>query len=68
MTCDAELRRGSLCHFCMPWGGLLLHPTQPLLQAESVLSRTSSGGAILNDVVVHLSNPNLPFGGVGESG
>jgi aldehyde dehydrogenase (NAD+) len=26
------------------------------------------GGAIVNDVVVHLSNPELPFGGVGDSG
>ena len=26
------------------------------------------GGGCVNDVVVHLSNPNLPFGGIGESG
>lgn len=26
------------------------------------------GGGCVNDVVVHLSNPNLPFGGIGPSG
>jgi aldehyde dehydrogenase (NAD+) len=35
---------------------------------ERVLRLTSSGGAIVNDVVVHLSNAELPFGGVGDSG
>ena len=34
---------------------------------ELILRNTSSGGAILNDVVVHLSNEDLPFGGVGDS-
>ncbi len=28
----------------------------------------SFGGGCINDVVMHLSNPNLPFGGVGNSG
>jgi len=37
-------------------------------QNERVLRMTSSGGAIINDVVFHLTNPELPFGGVGESG
>jgi aldehyde dehydrogenase (NAD+) len=36
--------------------------------AEDVLARTSSGGACVNDAVVHLAVPELPFGGVGESG
>lgn len=36
--------------------------------SEHVLTNTSSGAAVVNDVVVHLSNPELPFGGVGESG
>ncbi len=26
------------------------------------------GGGCVNDVLMHLTNPNLPFGGVGESG
>ncbi len=36
--------------------------------AERVLGATSSGGACVNDAVVHLGVHDLPFGGVGESG
>lgn len=36
--------------------------------AQSVLKRTSSGGACVNDTIMHVSNNNLPFGGVGNSG
>ena len=36
--------------------------------ARWVLEHTSSGGAVVNDSVVHLANPHLPFGGVGHSG
>lgn len=36
--------------------------------AEHVLARTSSGGAVINDVIVHVSSQTLPFGGVGDSG
>ncbi len=35
---------------------------------DKVLNSCSSGGATVNDSVVHIGNPNLPFGGVGESG
>lgn len=35
---------------------------------DAVLSRTSSGGATVNDVLQHCAEPNLPFGGVGPSG
>jgi aldehyde dehydrogenase (NAD+) len=35
---------------------------------DAVLSRTSSGGACVNDTIAHLSIPELPFGGVGPSG
>lgn len=35
---------------------------------EQVLAETSSGGACVNDTVAHLSIPDLPFGGVGDSG
>lgn len=35
---------------------------------DRVLRETSFGGGCLNDTLVHLSNPRLPFGGVGESG
>ena len=33
-----------------------------------VLDRTASGGVCVNDVLVHFGNPELPFGGVRESG
>ncbi|KAI4453210.1 aldehyde dehydrogenase [Holotrichia oblita] len=36
---------------------------------EAYAIRTASfGGGCINDTVIHLSNSNLPFGGVGESG
>ena len=33
-----------------------------------VLHLTSSGGACINDVIMHIANEHLPFGGVGNSG
>lgn len=33
-----------------------------------VLANTRSGGVALNDTVTHMVGPNLPFGGLGESG
>ena len=35
---------------------------------EKVLSEISSGGANVNNTLTHLANPELPFGGVGNSG
>jgi aldehyde dehydrogenase (NAD+) len=35
---------------------------------ERVLGGTTAGGTIVNHVICHLANPDLPFGGVGESG
>jgi aldehyde dehydrogenase (NAD+) len=35
---------------------------------ERVLRGTTSGGVVVNDVFLHYGNPELPFGGVGESG
>jgi coniferyl-aldehyde dehydrogenase len=37
-------------------------------EQENVLSRTTSGGVSVNDVVMHVSMEDLPFGGVGPSG
>ena len=34
----------------------------------NVIRRTSSGGACINDTIVHIANENIPFGGVGNSG
>ena len=35
---------------------------------QRVLATCSFGGGCVNDTLVHLSNPHLPFGGVGASG
>jgi coniferyl-aldehyde dehydrogenase len=35
---------------------------------ESVLARTVSGGATINDTLFHIAQNDLPFGGVGPSG
>lgn len=37
-------------------------------EGEKVLATTSSGGACINDTLVHIGNHKLPFGGVGNSG
>lgn len=37
-------------------------------KGKEVIRRTSSGGACLNDVIMHIANENTPFGGVGQSG
>jgi aldehyde dehydrogenase (NAD+) len=36
--------------------------------AERVIAETSAGGVAINETVLHLAVPSLPFGGVGESG
>ncbi len=37
-------------------------------EEREVLSRTTSGGVTVNDVVMHVAQEDLPFGGVGPSG
>jgi coniferyl-aldehyde dehydrogenase len=37
-------------------------------EQERVVSRTTSGGVSVNDVVMHVSMEELPFGGIGPSG
>ena len=37
-------------------------------KARQLLTHTTSGGACINDVVMHVANPYIPFGGVGNSG
>lgn len=46
----------------------LYYFTKSKKSAEFVISRTSSGGVCLNEVVMHFTEHNLPFGGVGASG
>ncbi len=35
---------------------------------KRVIQSTSAGGTVVNNVIMHLANPYLPFGGVGSSG
>ena len=37
-------------------------------KAKEVLNKTTSGGGCINDTLMHITNKNLPFGGVGNSG
>jgi coniferyl-aldehyde dehydrogenase len=37
-------------------------------ERERVLGRTTSGGVSVNDVIMHVAQEDLPFGGVGPSG
>jgi len=36
--------------------------------AWDIISRTTSGGACINDTIMHIANSKVPFGGVGNSG
>ena len=46
----------------------LYYFSQSAKRQEYLLGRVSSGGVCINDTVMHITNPNLPFGGVGSSG
>jgi coniferyl-aldehyde dehydrogenase len=37
-------------------------------KAKKVIDSTTSGGVTVNDVVMHVAQEDLPFGGVGPSG
>ena len=37
-------------------------------RAKNVMHKTTSGGACINDTLMHITNNHLPFGGVGNSG
>ena len=37
-------------------------------QGWEMVRRTSSGGGCINDVIMHIANEHIPFGGVGNSG
>ncbi len=41
---------------------------QDKAEENEVLTRTTSGGVTVNDVLWHGAHENLPFGGVGNSG
>ncbi len=37
-------------------------------KAKEIIYKSTSGGACINDTLMHITNHNLPFGGVGNSG
>jgi aldehyde dehydrogenase (NAD+) len=37
-------------------------------KSKEILLKTTSGGGCINDTLMHITNHNLPFGGVGNSG
>lgn len=47
---------------------LALYSFGPEKEAAEVVDATLSGGACLNDTIMHIANEALPFGGVGNSG
>jgi aldehyde dehydrogenase (NAD+) len=36
--------------------------------AEQIIDAIPAGGSCINNTILHLANPNIPFGGAGESG
>lgn len=36
--------------------------------SEKIIQKYQFGGGVVNDVLVHIANKNMPFGGVGDSG
>jgi aldehyde dehydrogenase (NAD+) len=37
-------------------------------KSKDILFKTTSGGGCINDTLMHITNHNLPFGGIGNSG
>ena len=37
-------------------------------EQHQITETLSFGGGAINDTIMHISNPKLPFGGVGQSG
>lgn len=42
--------------------------TEDAAVEKKVMANVSFGGGCINDTIMHVSNPSLPFGGVGSSG
>ena len=49
-------------------GGDFVFDAEDPEKADELIGSTTSGGACVNHVVLHITPPDLPFGGVGESG
>ena len=35
---------------------------------DNLIENNKFGGCVINDTLIHYINPNLPFGGIGDSG
>ena len=46
----------------------LYYFSEDRVKQSEILAKTSSGGGCINNVITHIVNANLPFGGVGNSG
>lgn len=46
----------------------LYYFTRSKKRARYMIQHTSSGGVCINDTISHVVNPDLPFGGIGNSG
>lgn len=42
--------------------------TQDTKVSDKFIAQTSSGGVTINDIIMHYTEPSLPFGGIGNSG
>jgi aldehyde dehydrogenase (NAD+) len=42
--------------------------TEDSIQKQQLIEKIPFGGGCVNDTVIHLANPHLPFGGIGTSG
>ncbi len=67
------LPRAYICHICYFAGPSFKPPacyifTRNRATEKRLLNTLSFGGGCVNDTIVHLSDPALPFGGVGNSG
>lgn len=63
--CPNELE-GIIKHFEKPLAFYLF--TNNRLMEEWALKTFSFGGGCINDTIIHLASPHMPFGGVGASG
>lgn len=63
---DYHLTLARLAQMPKPLSAYLFSTTEQ--EQQSFLNTFSFGGGAINDVVMHITNPELPFGGVGLSG
>lgn len=63
-----EERCEAIKFICQREKPLALYYFGKVKDGKEVLRLTSSGGACINDTIMHIANENIPFGGVGNSG